>query len=748
MKKLLTIIACIILSCYFLLTTNNGLRLGIKAYAAITNQSIQIKKIHNNFPKTITLQDVTYNNLLYAKAIYFEFNKFYQILSQPIVSIQVQSISSPLLKSFSIESIFAKKQKLLNITINNITTSKPIKTKIFINCKINNNFTGSCHSKNSLLNNQAFNLSFNMQETAKKLNLSIKQNSIEINKVDDMSWKINLTNLQQIIPTLTGYIVGQGSLKNKKTTGNYKLTLHTNNLDIHNANIITLKNKATFNIEKIKLFHEEFNNITANINSSLTINRLDFYHNQLFWQLTKPSKLKIKSINNWQVESSCIHNHLSKICAKINHKTNFEILFNNYPLKNFNFFSQINISDGYITGKITQNKTLNTNLNIAKAIISTPFYPTPIKNIYGSIKSSANNKLNIKLFGLAQNEKVQINASLNKNLHGKATLQAHNIFLFQEPYLTLVGNPNISLQINDQIHIQGEINVTKASFNPNNIVNTLPAHTIIKGTKQLEQQDLPFIGTLKIKTQHPIDTKIYGLNGKLSGELMLYLNPNKPILTSGELKLLQPKHHMLNELNITSAKIFYQNSPIYSPYININLNRKLSESWQNSDPFSIANVTVGVKIFGNLFSPSFSYYSSPIKMQKNQIISSLIAGHQTNTIMPYQAVLFSIGVSSSNENSLLNISNTLSNESQIPIIDNIQFISNEDFNNPWNHTDNNDTSILITKQISPKIGLNYLFSLLDNLYEISLNTKLNNNTYSQLYKQNIGAGINILRFWK
>lgn len=748
MKKFLIIFISIVIFLYFALSTNIGLKLIIKLYTIATNKIIKIEKIENDFPKKITLYNINYENLLNVKHISISLNNNYKILTKPIKSIILKSLD---VNHIKIDSILIHNNKTLTININNLNAPSPISLEVFIKCNFNlshHNQYGTCISQHSYINNNPFDLMFDLKN--KKLNISLKNNYIEINKKKYITWNIQLNNINQINKNFTGHIKGQGKLINKSTSGIYQLNILSKDFSINDSSINNKKNTIAIKAKSIHIAKEQLNKVHAllHYNEKIKINELKFYNNHLLWQLEKPSDITFSSLTQWHITNTCLKNKQSSICAKINNNNNitYDLAIKQYPVKNI-ILENINILKGVINGVISFKKFLKIKLNISNLDLKTSLHPEPIKNISGSIISS-NNLYNIKLSSNFKNQNITFKAQLDEKLNGQAKLKVNNFTLFKEPYINLTGNADLLVNLDNTNKIKGDIYITNLYFNPNNIVTSLPLNTIIKGKNKKTQTTIPVEGIINLQTIKPIKTSIYGLNGQLSGKLKLYLNYNKPIITTGELKLLNPKHHILNKLNITTAKIFYNKSPLYSPYININITRKLAESWQNTDPFSIANVTVGVKVFGSLFSPTFIYYSNPTIMQKNQIIASLIAGYQTNTIMPYQAVLFSIGVSSSNPNSLLNISNTLNDESKIPLIDSIQFISNEDFNNPWNHTDNTDTSVLITKRLTPKIGINYLFSLLDDLYEISLNTKLKYNTYAQIYKQNIGEGINILKFWQ
>lgn len=383
-----------------------------------------------------------------------------------------------------------------------------------------------------------------------------------------------------------------------------------------------------------------------------------------------------------------------------------------------------------------------------------PFSEQPIHHLHSQINikrtENATPIAQIYANGLTDTGSAKLTGLfyLKKGFPGHLNLTGHHLHILQSAAIKLAGTPNLTLTHKaGATHIQGEIALDQVQIKPEYFQKSLPENTVIIGEpNHTPRTTTPLSGHIHLGIPTPLPTTLDSITGGLVGQIDLHLTKGQPIIANGKLALTHPKHQFLKALQISKAALYFIHSTLTQPHIALNVSRVLSESWQAADPFSIVQVNVGVRVYGPIQHPNYQYFSSPILMNKTEIISSLISGHQTNIIMPYQAALFSVGLTAK-PNDFLQVVNPLSTLSGFGLIDSVQLITNDQLSNQANTSPMDNTSILLTKNISPRLKLNYQFGLLEDNYQLSLNAKLKRNTYSQLYLNDQSAGINLIKVW-
>ena len=126
----------------------------------------------------------------------------------------------------------------------------------------------------------------------------------------------------------------------------------------------------------------------------------------------------------------------------------------------------------------------------------------------------------------------------------------------------------------------------------------------------------------------------------MAGQLLLGLQPQKPLEANGSIQLLNGRYHQFGQdLVIQEGNIVFS-GPLSSPYLSVNAIR---------NPESIAgkDVTVGIRVSGLPSQPDFSIYSDPTMPQQEQW-SYLLRGRPLDSDgddSSMQSMLVDLGVS-------------------------------------------------------------------------------------------------------
>ncbi|MBO9483385.1 translocation/assembly module TamB domain-containing protein [Salinisphaera sp. G21_0] len=210
--------------------------------------------------------------------------------------------------------------------------------------------------------------------------------------------------------------------------------------------------------------------------------------------------------------------------------------------------------------------------------------------------------------------------------------------------LQLKASPDLRLTIGAAQTLTGNITIPWARAN----IKQLPRQAvtpsddvliITPGTrKALLHAGPPFSMDVNVILGKDIKIDAYGLKSDLGGQLLLDLQPGKPMTADGSIQLTNGRYHQFGQdLLIKEGHIIFS-GPLSSPYLSVNAIR---------NPDSIEDdVSVGMQVSGAPSRPEFSIYSDPSMPQQEQW-SYLLRGRglEDGDSSAVQSMLIGFGVS-------------------------------------------------------------------------------------------------------
>ncbi len=175
----------------------------------------------------------------------------------------------------------------------------------------------------------------------------------------------------------------------------------------------------------------------------------------------------------------------------------------------------------------------------------------------------------------------------------------------------------------DESHLEGTLKIPFARLRP----RELP-ETAVSGSSDLVVSETP--GTLADRKQanpHRLHARIrlvlgkrvsfdgLGLRARFAGDLVIQERPHRPPTANGRLSIEEGTYRAYGQdLSITQGLLFYADTPVDNPGIQLRAERKVGE------------VTAGLEVRGTLKRPKLTLYSEP-SMTQNAILSYLVLGH-------------------------------------------------------------------------------------------------------------------------
>jgi autotransporter translocation and assembly factor TamB len=502
--------------------------------------------------------------------------------------------------------------------------------------------------------------------------------------------------------------------------------------------------------------------------SNIQISEFNWNHAKTLesWKLQSPTNIAIDwNHRTFELPQTCIQMQGGKACLSLDFKRKIITFVGHVKDWSLHWISQIlpdivqNLQ-GQATGQWHLTKRWATPWQGQIHLIADhlrffiPYTQQQISNASGSLEMDTDTppkhliKFDIK--GQHSQGKVHLKGTVlnQKNLPGTLTLTGDHLSLYHSNFMHLTGHPHLIIQrlSTGQSQLNGTLQLTQVFFEKQWPEQDLPDQTIILGELTHEDTTSPIFGTIKLLIPQPISTEILNLKGNLFGQLMIHFNGSEPITATGEFELKNTIFKEIPEIHVTKAHISFNQSHLDNPQLFVTLDRKLPQEWNmQGDPMSLEPIRVGLRLYGSTSRPQYQYFSEPIAMPSNQILTSLITGGHNAFLTPSQIALFSIGTLSNSKNFAKQL-DTFQNNKFFSIIDTISFSStnslDSEINNPLL-----DTVIILTKNLSKFLSLQYQFGLLDNHYQISSQIRFNQHILGQLYLNENGHGINLLKFW-
>lgn len=453
-------------------------------------------------------------------------------------------------------------------------------------------------------------------------------------------------------------------------------------------------------------------------------------------------------------------------------------------LKDLNFLTQL-ISDlkntkGIFNAQIkiagTFNKPLfNLSLNLQQANLYIPSLGLNLKNINYQLHTDKKN-----LIGIGQvqsgNGSLEFHTTTDlskQNLSTLIDLQGNNVTIINNTEYQIIATPKLKiLATTQQIETDGYILFPKASIkiNPSNNLIELSNDVVFIGDKT-KTLTFPFIlkTAIKIEAGDDVQLQYQGLNTKLNGSLTIKQDSEHPILATGQVKLFPGEYSYYGQsLKLKpNSSLNFANTPIDNPIVNISASRNIlilpistpdastdiksklgSNNFIQSALFSSQSMPmqldIGLNLRGTLQNPHISLFANPSNIIRSQLdmLSYLITGQASNqlSVASTQLLLNAATNLGSEKN---NIGQLISKVQQKLGLDQLTIGAKPIFDPTTNRLQQN-TSLIVSKNLSPKLNVSYSLGLLNQISILEINYLLNKNFSLQTTSSNFANGLDLL----
>ncbi|WP_342227540.1 translocation/assembly module TamB domain-containing protein [Rickettsiella endosymbiont of Rhagonycha lignosa] len=427
-----------------------------------------------------------------------------------------------------------------------------------------------------------------------------------------------------------------------------------------------------------------------------------------------------------------------------------------------------------ITGSFNK-PLLNLNLNLQQASTEIPVLGLKLKNIKYQLHTDKNNLIGIGQIysGNGFLEIHSITDLLKQNLSTLIDLQGKDVTIIHNPEYQIIATPKLKILANrQQIETNGIILFPKGSIkiNPknNNSIELSNDVVFVEDKKKSVTSPFKFKNNIKIEAGDDIQLQYQGLNTKLKGSLTIKQDFNHPILASGQLKLFPGEYSYYGQsLKLkANSSLNFANTPIGDPTLNISASRNIlilpvstqntsvdtqsklgSNNFIQSSIFSSQSIPIqldiGIQVRGTLQDPHIILFANPSNIIKSQLdmLSYLITGQASNQLSAASTQLLLTAASNlGSEKS--NIGQIISKVQQKIGLDQLTIGSKPIFNPTTNSLQQN-TSLIVGKNISPKLNISYSLGLLDQISILNINYVLNKNFYLQTTSSNFANGLDL-----
>jgi translocation and assembly module TamB len=479
-----------------------------------------------------------------------------------------------------------------------------------------------------------------------------------------------------------------------------------------------------------------------------------------------------KNISNYQEKSLPISNQSLHMNIALSLK---DLNFLTQLIPNLKNTKGIFNTEIKITG--TFNKPLfQLTLNLQQASLDIPGLGLNLKNINYRLHTYKNN-----LIGIGQvqsgNGSLEFHTTtdlLKKNLSTLIDLQGKNITLINNPEYQIIATPKLKIQANiRQIETDGTILFPKARIKINSKNNNLIelSDDVVFIGENKKVLTLPFVlkTAIKLEAGNDIQLQYQGLNTKLNGSLTIKQTSEHPVLATGQLKLFPGEYSYYGQtLKLKpNSSLNFANTPINNPIINITASRNSlilpastpdtstdikselgSNNFIQSALFSSQSIPIqleiGLNLRGTLQNPKISLFANPSDIVKSKLdmLSYLITGQASNQLSAASTRLL-LNAASNLGGEKNNIGQLINKVKQEIGLDQLTIGAKPIFD-PITNSLQQNTSLIVGKNLSPKLRLSYSLGLLDQISIIEINYLLNKSFSLQATSSNFANGLDLL----
>lgn len=419
---------------------------------------------------------------------------------------------------------------------------------------------------------------------------------------------------------------------------------------------------------------------------------------------------------------------------------------------------------------------INLTINLKGGDTEIPNLGLNLKNIQFHLHTDKNQllgmgQLNSGKGSLSFNTKTQ----LIKNLSTLISLEGKDVSIIHTSAYRITASPQLNIQADtQQIKTQGSIFFPQARIKINsknaNLADLSDDIRFVDDKKKPIVYHFIFKNNIKVQLGNDIHFQYQGLSTKLMGLLSITQASDHPILATGQLKLSEGEYTYYGQsLKLQpNSSLNFANTPIDDPKLYIIASRKIwilpnvspsnttadiksnfgsanfIQSAMQSSQITPTQLDIGVHLQGSLQNPTIVLFADPSNIIKSQLdmLSYLITGQPSNQLSAASTeLLFHAASNLGSEKS--NVSQFISKAQKKIGIDQLTIGSKPIFNPNTNSLQQN-TSLIVGKNFSPKLNISYSVGLLDPISILQINYLLNKNFYLQSTSSNFADGIDLL----
>lgn len=209
----------------------------------------------------------------------------------------------------------------------------------------------------------------------------------------------------------------------------------------------------------------------------------------------------------------------------------------------------------------------------------------------------------------------------------RLNIQGDKVLAADIPAARVVVSPDLAIAKNAEgLDITGKVSIDKADIKLENLpgagaVQASPDVVVVDDKKKAEQQAaLPVSANLTVDLGHRTHIVGYGLNGQVSGQLLVHQEPGKATTGRGQIVINGTYKAYGQDLIIKQGRLLFASTPIDNPGLDIRAIRELHPNATISD-----NEVVGLQISGTAKRPVMTVFSNP-PMEQSDALSYLITG--------------------------------------------------------------------------------------------------------------------------
>jgi autotransporter translocation and assembly factor TamB len=412
------------------------------------------------------------------------------------------------------------------------------------------------------------------------------------------------------------------------------------------------------------------------------------------------------------------------------------------------------------SGVVTLNATLagtiakpeiSGNAEMIDGSITIPIYGLTLKNLKADI-SIKDDAAKLTATALSDGQPLQIAGTLNLlPFSGDLTLTGNDAIIWNTPSYQIYASPNVKLKLQGkQVDLTGSVLIPHGLVRPPNFSSTLslPGEVeFVDNTQQAVNNNSDWKVFMNVNliignTGDGVVLDTMGIKGRLTGELTALKKPNQPILATGQLRLAnkpQPTYNFRGKtLQIANAMLTYNNLPIGQPNINVNAFIVIPKAISNTGGHGInSNLTVGIQLSGSLSNPAINFYSSPVTLNQNDIVSYIVFGQPAASSGSAISLLMA---AIKGNNSTGGIQGGLQKGLGLGELG----IESENTIDPLGNTIDHNNAVVIGKSLSRKLYLRYSIGIIDPVNTLEVIYEINHNWSLQTSRSSLGSGADLL----